>query len=52
MPTETAKSILNNTKYVSAFAKWSRKPMETSEEDFNLAMDWSEALLSISTNAN
>ena len=52
MPTETAKNILNNPKYVAAYAKWNRKPMETSDNDFNLAMDWTEALLSLSTNAD
>ena len=49
---DEAKALLNNPEYVSAFAKWNTKPMETSDEDFTKAMDWAEALLILSTQTN
>tara|TARA_R110002050_G_C8503810_1_gene475856 strand:+ start:309 stop:485 length:177 start_codon:yes stop_codon:yes gene_type:complete len=49
---DEAKALLNNPEYVSAYAQWNRKPMETSDEDFTKAMDWAEALLFLSTQTN
>ena len=46
---DEAKALLNNPEYVRAYAQWNLKPMETSDEDFNKAMDWTEALLILST---
>lgn len=46
---DDAKALLNNPEYVSAYAQWNRRPMETSDEDFTKAMDWAEALLILST---
>lgn len=47
--TDEAKALLNNPRYVRAYAQWNRKPMETSDEDFTKAMAWAEALLILST---
>ncbi len=48
LDTEKAKFILNDPEYKEAWIYWNRKPMETSDRDFALAMDWSEALLCLS----
>ncbi len=48
MNIETAKSLLNNSEYVSAYAEWNRRPMEISDAVFSKAMDWAEAALFIS----
>ena len=49
--TEHAKSVLNNPDLKAAWLQWSRKPMETSDKDFEKAMDWAEALLCLSAAA-
>ena len=51
MNIEHAKTILNNEKYVSAYAKWNLSPMQTSSHEFNLAMDWAEAALKVSSDS-
>ena len=48
MTIETAQTLLNNPEYVSAYAEWSRRPMHTSDEIFNKAMDWAEAAVFVS----
>ncbi len=43
-----AKALINNPEYVAAYAQWNRKPMETSDKDFEKAMDWIETVFALS----
>ena len=40
-----AQRIVDNPKAVAAFSYWSRRPMETDDATFQLAMDFAQALL-------
>ena len=46
--TEHAKSVLNDPERKTAWLQWNHKPMEISDKEFELAMDWAEALLCLS----
>lgn len=44
-----AKQILNDSKYVAAYAQFVRKPMDTYDATYKLAVDWMEATLTLSS---
>ena len=47
---DTAKAILNDQAFISAYSFFTRRPMETSDETYRLATDWMQAALTISSN--
>tara|TARA_B100000900_G_C20360099_1_gene625958 strand:+ start:479 stop:640 length:162 start_codon:yes stop_codon:yes gene_type:complete len=48
MNTTTAHAIINDQDYIQAFLHYRRKPMETNDDTFRLAMDWCQAQLTLS----
>jgi hypothetical protein len=49
MTINEAKSILKNDAYVQAFLQFNRDPMGTYDATYQLAMDWFQATLQVSS---
>ena len=48
MDFNTAKNLINKAELISAFAKWTRQPMDVSDIEYRDAMDYAQAVLAVS----